>query len=60
MDELTLWEIIEGFEKAGDLGFTLEKDSNGWCAFFDAKPYVHYSTRKEALIYAITKLKLEA
>lgn len=59
MDELTLWEIIEGFEKAGSLGFTLWKSANGWCAFFGSNDHDHFPTRKEALISAITKLTVQ-
>ena len=34
MDELTLWEIIEGFCDNDNLLFTLEKCPNGWFASF--------------------------
>jgi hypothetical protein len=59
MDELTLWEIIEGLEREGDLTFTLLKWSGGWAAYFgrDTGQVKAFQTRKEALIYAITQLK---
>jgi hypothetical protein len=59
MDEMTLWEIIEGFERAGDLGFTLIKQPNGWIAYFGNNQSEAHSTRKEALISAITKLEVQ-
>ena len=59
MDESTLWDIIEGFEQAGDMTFTLLKWSGGWAAYFgrDKGQVTAFPTRKEALIHAITQLK---
>jgi hypothetical protein len=59
MDEMTLWEIIEGFERSGDLGFVLTKDANGWYANFGGNDFQIFKTRKEALISAITKLTVQ-
>jgi hypothetical protein len=64
MDEMTLWEIIEGFERAGSLHFSLMKLDGGWIAFFGNDPgdntgKIIFPTRKEALISAITKLTVQ-
>jgi hypothetical protein len=62
MDEMTLWEIIEGFSNERGLYFSLLKHQEGWAASFsNARGEIIFSpTRKEALIHAITKLRLEA
>jgi hypothetical protein len=60
MDELTLWEIIESFCNHGNLVFCLRKINGGWVAHFGDNFSAVFPTRKEALIHAITKLKLEA
>jgi hypothetical protein len=67
MDEMTLWEIIEGFEISNGMGFTVFKQPKidgldgpfGWLAYFGNNHSEVFLTRKEALISAITKLTVQ-